>query len=131
VNDVLVPTLGLLALLQVKHVLADFVFQSAYIIGNRWIYGHPGGLLHVGVHAAGSLAAFAIIGLPALAVLAVLLIGEALVHYHIDWTKDNVVRRYALTPKDAKFWYATGIDQGLHQATYLAMAGYWAATLPV
>lgn len=128
-NEFVFPTLALILLLQVKHVLADFILTSGYIIQNRWIYGHPGGLLHVAIHVAGSLVAFLIAGLPGLGVLLGLLIVEALLHYHIDWTKDNLTRRYALTPKDAKFWWAMGIDQGLHQATYLGMAAYWAASV--
>jgi hypothetical protein len=130
-TEFVLPTLVLLLLLQVKHVLADFILTSAYIIQNRWIYGHPGGLLHVAIHLVGSLIAFLIAGLPGLGVLLILLIGEAVLHYHIDWTKDNLTRRYALTPKDAKFWWAMGIDQFLHQATYLVMAGYWAARVLV
>ena len=124
-------TLGLVALLQVKHVIADFVLQSPYIIQNRRFYGHPGGLLHVAIHAAGSLAALAIIGLPGLGAVLLLILAEAVVHYHIDWSKDNLVAAMALTPKDAGFWYATGIDQGLHQLTYLAMAAYWVLNVPV
>ena len=119
-------TLTLVALLQVKHVIADFILQSPYIIENRRIYGHPGGLLHVAIHAVGSLAALAIVGLPGLAAMLILILGEAITHYHIDWSKDNLVASLALTPKDAGFWYAIGIDQGLHQLTYLAMAAYWA-----
>jgi hypothetical protein len=126
-SDFVYPTLVLLLLLQAKHVLADFILTSDFIIQNRWIYGHPGGLLHVALHVAGSFLAFLIAGLPGLGALLFLLIAEALIHYHIDWTKDNLTRRYALTPKDAKFWWAMGIDQFLHQATYLGMAAYWAA----
>jgi hypothetical protein len=125
-NEALVLTLGLVALLQVKHVIADFVLQSRYIIDNRRFYGHPGGLLHVAIHAAGSFLALLIAGLPTLAVTMVLLLCEAVVHYHVDWAKDNLVQRFHLTPKDAPFWWATGVDQGLHQLTYLVMAIYWA-----
>jgi hypothetical protein len=42
----------LLAGFQVKHVLGDFVFQNAYILEHRRIWGHPGGLLHIAIHAA-------------------------------------------------------------------------------
>ena len=43
--------LYLLAAFQVKHFLGDYVFQTAYILNHRRIWGHPGGLLHVLVHA--------------------------------------------------------------------------------
>ena len=54
-----------------------------------------------------------------------ILIVEALVHYHIDWAKDRIVLRYALTPKDRNYWIATGTDQALHHLTYVAMALAW------
>ena len=49
--------LAALALLQAKHFLFDFVFQTPYQLKNKGTYGHPGGLLHAGLHAAGSLPA--------------------------------------------------------------------------
>lgn len=124
-QDTAVQALLLLALLQVKHALADFVLQSPYIIENRRHYGHPGGILHVAIHAAGSLAAFLVAGPPGLFVLAAILLAEAVLHYHIDWTKDNFVRARALSPSDAVYWYATGTDQFLHQLTYLGMVWVW------
>lgn len=130
-SETLLLALGLVALLQIKHVVADFVLQSQYIIENRRYYGHPGGLVHVAIHAAGSFLALLIVGLPGLVATLALLLCEAVVHYHVDWTKDNLVQHYKLTPRDAPFWYATGIDQGLHQLTYLAMAAYWVMQLPL
>ena len=121
-----VEVLVLLLLLQTKHVIADFFLQNAYIIQNRRFYGHPGGLLHVAIHLAGSLAALVIVGTAPLT-LAGLLIAEAVIHSHLDWSKDNFVARRGLTPRDAVYWYATGIDQFLHQVTYLGMAAWWIA----
>jgi hypothetical protein len=117
--------LGLVLLLQVKHVVADYMLQNGYILANRRIYGHPGGLLHVAIHLAGSLGALLVVGIgPGL--LLALLAAEAVVHYHLDWAKDNLVARRGLKATDAAYWYVAGIDQGLHQATYLAMAAVWA-----
>lgn len=118
--------LVLLLLLQAKHVIADFFLQNAYIIRNRRLYGHPGGLLHVAIHLSGSLAALLLVGTAPLTLAGVLIV-EAVVHYHLDWTKDNFVARRGLTPRDAMYWYATGIDQFLHQMTYLGMAAWWIA----
>lgn len=117
-----------LALLQIKHLVADFVLQSAYILNNRKIYGHPGGLLHVAIHLTGSLAGLLIIGCDPGTIL-ILLLAEAVIHYHIDWTKDNFMAAKAWTPKDAKYWYLLGLDQFLHQITYLGMVYYLSVTL--
>jgi hypothetical protein len=42
-------------------------------------------------------------------------------HYHIDWLKDRLIRKNALTPVDKNFWTLTGIDQFAHQSTYVVM----------
>lgn len=109
-------------------MLADFVFQGPYILANRRFYGHPGGLLHVAIHLAGSLVALLVMGTAA-SMIAILLAAEALIHYHLDWAKDNFVAARHLTSRDATFWYATGVDQMLHQLTYIGMAGYWASAI--
>jgi len=125
-NSVTSEVLVLLLLLQVKHVIADYFLQTEYILENRSKYGHPGGLLHAGLHAAGT--AVILIGLSTpVALLVAILLAEAVFHYHLDWFKDNWVAARRLSPRDARFWHATGVDQALHQASYLALAWVWVA----
>jgi len=112
----------LLAAFQVKHFLGDFVIQNAYILNHRRIWGHPGGLLHVGVHAALSLPVLLFAGVHG-ALLAELLLGEAVFHYHVDWAKDLINYRAGWTPANKQFWWLTGIDQALHQLSYLVIVG--------
>ena len=38
--------LAAVAVLMVKHALADFYLQTPYQYLNKGTYGHPGGLLH-------------------------------------------------------------------------------------
>ena len=109
-----------LTLLVVKHFLFDFVFQTPYQLANKGTYGHPGGLLHSGLHVAGTAAALAVVSAPA-GLFAVILIGEFVVHYHVDWGKEQIMRRHGTTG-DAFFWRLTGLDQLLHQLTYVAIA---------
>ena len=117
---------ALLLLLQAKHLLADFVFQSSFILENRRRYGHPGGILHAAIHMAGTAIALVFVG-GNLPVIALIVLAEGVVHYHIDWIKDNFTHARGLTPRDAAFWRAMGIDQCLHQATYVAVVMAWAA----
>lgn len=112
-----------LLLFQIKHLCADFLLQTPYILNNRRIYGHPGGLLHVAHHVVLSGVVLLLTGCD-LTSLAVLLIVEAVVHYHIDWSKDNIVKALAVTPQHPRFWHLMGLDQLLHQATYLWMVWY-------
>ncbi len=112
----------LLAAFQVKHFLGDYVFQNAFILNHRRIWGPPGGVLHVGVHAVLTLPILMVAGVSGW-LLALLVAGEALFHYHVDWVKDSWIHRAGLTTSDKQYWWFTGIDQALHQLSYLVIAG--------
>lgn len=112
--------IGLMAAFQIKHFLADFLFQNKYILTYRHIYGHPSGLIHVAIHAIGSAAILWYVPIGFLT-FAVVLAGEAVIHYHIDWLKEQVNRRLGLTMESNSFWLTLGLDQLLHQLTYVGM----------
>ncbi len=108
-----------LVLLQVKHFLFDFVWQTPWQLANKGAWGHPGGLVHSGLHAAATAAVLLLVGVAPLALLLVAL-AEFAVHYHLDWGKEQVVRRF-VTGQGAAFWRMIGLDQLLHQLTYVAI----------
>lgn len=114
--------LFLLAAFQVKHFLGDYVFQNAFILSHRRIWGHPGGLLHVLVHAALTLPILLVAGVHGWLLFA-LVAGEALFHYHVDWLKDSWMHRTGWTASDKQYWWLNGIDQLLHQLSYLVIVG--------
>lgn len=117
--------LAAITYLLVKHAIADFILQTDQIFRQKGSYGAPGGLWHALIHILLTAPVFLLFpgGGPALA--AVLLAGEFVVHYHIDWTKEQIVRREGWTPKDKYFWWALGIDQLLHGLTYVAILWIW------
>lgn len=111
--------LAVLAALQVKHFVFDFVLQRPYsFFQNKGIYGHPAGIIHAGLHGLGSIPAILIMP-PSFLVGAAIVIGEVIIHYHIDWTKEQVERRHKLTA--AGHSLALGADQLAHQLTYVGM----------
>ena len=124
--------LALMALLvlQLKHFVADFVIQTPYQFLNKGIYGHPGGIIHAGIHAIGSLLAFLVIT-PTLALGIAIFVGEFVAHYHIDWLKEHTVKRRQWTFPQSEFWWTFGADQALHQLTYLVIVAVlaWGAGL--
>jgi hypothetical protein len=116
----------LLLLLVLKHFICDFVVQTQYQLRYKGIYGHPAGLLHAGLHATGSAAVLIGLGVAGLlsisiALLAALLAAEFVLHYHIDWGKEQVVKPF-VEEQGTAYWAIFGFDQFLHQATYVAMA---------
>jgi hypothetical protein len=114
---------------QVKHFLADFVLQTYDLVRNKGKYLHPAGLIHAGIHVVGSVPALLILtqspighGPAADAIpIAILLVGEFLVHYHTDWTKAQVDARLRLNDTSGLYWAIFGTDQLVHQLTYLGM----------
>jgi hypothetical protein len=122
--------LATLLILQIKHFVADFVLQTPYQFLNKGKYGHPGGIIHAGIHALGSLFAFFVIT-PSLRLGIAIFACEFVAHYHIDWLKERTVKRQQWVFPQAEFWWTFGADQVLHQLTYLVMAGVlaWGAGL--
>ena len=52
---------------------------------------------------------------------AAIALGEFVLHYHIDWLKEQVTHRNGWTAQDRGFWYALGTDQLVHGLTYLGI----------
>lgn len=107
--------------LLVKHAVADFLLQTSYQRATKGTYGAPGGFTHCLTHVALTAPILAIFPGLGLAFGAALLAGEFIVHYHLDWLKDQMVRRHGWTSHDTAFWWALGIDQLMHGLTYVAL----------
>lgn len=123
-SDVTSTILLLFCLLQIKHMFADYFLQTPRMLTDRSVYLHLGRAQHAGVHAVGSAIAFFLIGAPPGFVLTICL-AEWVVHFHIDWGKARHGETSGLEPSDAGFWRAAGVDQALHQLTYIAMVWAW------
>jgi hypothetical protein len=106
--------------LQLKHFVADFVLQSEYQVRTKGIYGHFGGFIHSGLHIIGTIPALLILGASPLA-MAIILGVEFVVHYHTDWSKSKIDQIYKWGFADQRYWILFGIDQLVHQLTYLAI----------
>jgi hypothetical protein len=112
--------LFLMVLFQVKHLLADFILQSGWMVRTKGIYGHWGGICHSGLHAL--LSAIVLLFTPLdPAMLAMIVFGEFIVHYHLDWFKDRETKKYGYTATHKGFWTLAGLDQFAHHLTYIAI----------
>ena len=121
--DPVIFVLILLFLLQTKHLFADFYLQTARMLRDRRVYLHMGRAQHAAVHSVGSLLALVLMGVPTGFALVVCAIEWA-VHFHIDWAKGRWSDHTGFGPDQAGYWRAFGLDQALHQWTYLVMV--WA-----
>lgn len=116
-------------ILETKHFICDYPLQRPYQLENKGTYGHPGGFLHAGLHALGTAFAFLVIT-PPLGVGIAILVGEFVVHYHIDWIKQQVMARAQWQVSDGNYWLALGLDQYAHHVTYVAITALLWATMP-
>lgn len=105
---------------QLKHLAADYLLQTPFMLTGKGRYGHPGGVAHAAIHGGLSAVLLLLAGLGA-GLIAGLVLAEVVLHYHLDWGKEQWLRRHALTTAEPRFWMALGVDQFLHQLTYLAM----------
>lgn len=109
-------------LLFTKHFIIDFPLQGPYQWQNKGTYGHPGGLLHSFAHGIGTgMVMVLFVSIP-MAILAALI--DNVVHYHIDWAKVNINKRYGWkADTHEQFWWLLGADQYLHAVTYIILVG--------
>ena len=115
--------LAAVAVLMLKHAVADFYLQNSYQYLNKGTYGHPGGFVHSAIHVALTPLVYLVLAPASLLLAAGIAIGEFLVHYHVDWLKEQLTRRNNWTPQCQCFWYALGTDQLMHGVTYLVIVG--------
>ncbi len=110
-------TLFLILLLSIKHFIVDFPLQVKFQYENKGTYGHAGGIYHAGLHGIGTT-----VCLIWHAPFASMILGvfDFLIHYHIDWAKTNINKKFGWTPTThEQFWWLLGLDQFLHMLTYI------------
>jgi len=113
----MIEILALLTLLTIKHFVADFMLQTDTMVREKGHYGQKGGITHSGIHGLGTLTVFAAFGFGIVAIICAVI--DFVVHYHIDWAKMNISKN--LTVTDKRYWFYLGLDQLLHQLTYIAL----------
>ncbi len=128
--DLALLVLAAVAVLMVKHAVADFYLQTPYQYLNKGTYGHPGGLLHSAIHVALTPLVYLVLVPGSLLIAGAIALGEFVAHYHIDWLKEQIVRRNGLTTQDPGFWHALGTDQLVHGLTYIAIVAVLVGMVP-
>ena len=113
------PFFALLIALLTKHLIVDFPLQAfPYQYKNKGTYGHPGGLLHSGLHLLGTFLVLVFFINPYTALI--LAAADGVFHYHIDWAKVNINKKTGWGPTTSEqFWWLLGLDQYCHMLTYV------------
>lgn len=120
-TSALSTVLWALVAFQLKHFLCDFVLQTQRQVQTKGFYGHLGGIEHAGLHALTSIPALFILTRSPLAI-GITVVVEFVIHYHVDWSKARIDRTQSLTIADSAYWVLFGLDQLIHQMTYIGIA---------
>lgn len=116
------PVLLLVAAFQLKHFICDGPLQTKTMVISKSIYLDGWGVIHALIHGVGTAIVLLAFSLP-LIIISALALLDVVVHYHIDFCKENFVKYFRWSTHDAKFWWALSADQWLHQLTYLVLVG--------
>jgi len=110
------PVAGLFAAFTVKHLLADYVLQTAAMVRGKEAKSHWLRPLsaHAAIHGAGTLLLVLAVG-PAFWWLAPV---DVAVHGAIDRTKSIIGGYGRWLPEEPRFWWLHGADQALHHLTH-------------
>jgi hypothetical protein len=110
----------LLGLLFVKHWYIDFINQSMEEVHGKGIYGNAYGLMHSIKHGVATFVIFLAFtyNFPFSVIIGFI---DFAIHYHVDWAKININKRWNYTVENPKFWAWLGADQLAHSLTYLGL----------
>ena len=108
----------ILFLLFTKHLIVDFFLQTNWQASNKGTFGHPGGLVHSGLHGFATAGLFLALGASTWWLMGLV---DAVSHYLIDWSKVNLTKKLGLTFKNPGYWWLLGIDQYLHTIMYFVI----------
>ena len=118
----------LLFLLFIKHFICDFAIQGRFKNENdKWKISSHKGHFHALDHAIGTAFVFVIvviamaINLRPISLWCIPIFGilDYVMHFTIDWLKNNFVKANNFQRDSRAFWILTSVDQCLHAFSYL------------
>lgn len=111
-----------LILLQIKHWYIDFVNQTEAEVAGKGTYLNAVGMWHSIKHGIGTVFVSSLVfGFDYWFFCLVIGFLDFVAHYHIDWAKMNINKKYEYTIENPKFWAWLGADQLAHQLTYIGI----------
>ena len=114
----LLTTLIILQILFIKHWFVDFYNQTYEEVCKKGIYGNWIGFRHSMKHGILTALMLAYFDIKTALILGII---DIVVHYHIDWAKNNISHYQMHEPL---FWTFIGLDQLLHYTCYLSYMLY-------
>lgn len=109
--------IGLMYWLQVKHFIFDFLWQPEWMLKDKGKLFYTGGMAHAWCHTIPTFLAISLL-IPWTKALIISML-EFWTHYFIDFSKVRINDVMGFKPNNKEFWQLLGLDQFLHQVTYI------------
>jgi len=104
-------------LLLLKHTVADLMLQRYFVSGaNKQNYLDSYSQRHYTHHSV--LTFFIALFFTDITMAITLAILDHIAHWHIDFTKTSIIRKFNFNTQNKIFWALQSADQSLHFATY-------------
>lgn len=123
-TNIILTTFALLILFQLKHFLADYIFQNEYHLGKFKETGWVATLTsHCLYHVVGTvlITALALMQFDVYTIIAMCLIlgtFDFVVHFIMDRVKASPKMLGVYKPNQKQFWWSLGLDQCVHHITH-------------
>jgi hypothetical protein len=112
--------LFIMVLFILKHLVFDWLYQPPFMYKNKGTFLHIGGVIHSLLHGVSTFVIVWCFTDLNTAFLAGIIDG--VLHYHIDWAKMNINKKFGWTATNSEnFWKLVGVDQTLHLLTYIGL----------
>jgi hypothetical protein len=115
--------------LNIKHFIADYLLQFPWMIAGKGSFRMAGGYVHATIHVTGTAFVLWLLAIPSQCI-AWLVLAEFVLHYLLDFAKIHYSKEISSTERPNTFWALNGLDQLLHQLTYVAIVYIAVTGLP-
>ena len=119
--------LAVFFLLIIKHFICDFALQGRFNLPHdKYLITSQRAHMHSLDHAVGTVLVFLFASSWALAqgqkifvTIIVFAVLDYILHFTIDWLKNNFVKANGMKQSERQFWILTSVDQCMHTVCYL------------
>jgi hypothetical protein len=116
--------------LNVKHFIADYLLQFPRMIAGKGNFRMAGGYLHAAIHVFGTACVLWLLAVTPQLIVAIVF-AEFVIHYILDFAKVHYSAEISSSERPRAFWALNGLDQLLHQLTYVAIVYFALISSPL
>jgi hypothetical protein len=106
--------------LNMKHFVADYLLQFPWMIAGKGSFRMAGGYVHAAIHVTGTAFVLWLLAVSPQLITG-LVLAEFVLHFLLDFAKVHYSGEISSTERPNAYWALNGLDQLLHQLTYVGI----------